>query len=57
MRMSPGFKTVLRQISTEIAHHDHQRIKNFAKQKNVSVQELLRQWLRPKIDEIKQEES
>ena len=53
MRYSPDAGVVVKQLSTEVPTADHKLVQFHAKKKGMSVQDLLRSWLKPHIAQIK----
>ncbi|MEI8018576.1 MAG: hypothetical protein WCH39_10290 [Schlesneria sp.] len=52
MRHSPSAGALVKMISTEITTEQHKRLRDYSKEKQISVQNLIRQWILPQIESL-----
>jgi hypothetical protein len=52
MRHSPSAGALVKMISTEITTEQHKRLRDYSREKQVSVQTLIRQWILPQIEAL-----
>jgi hypothetical protein len=56
MRLSTRAGSLVSQLSTDVSYADHERVRQYAKRRGKSVQQLLREWIGPKLKMVRKEQ-